>query len=347
MGARGGPHGGPHEGYPWKGTDRRDKAVRLNARVVWQAVLTDLQLHLPRSDFETWLQGTSIAAFEDGLVVVSTPNSFAKQWLERKAGSMIRKALSSVLGYAVQLRVTVGTGGKESAGEQGSHRRQQPAVAVSARAAPASKSGRDSVEAGIAPRDRRKIGAFLVQDCILDDYAPVLRPLGLAVLTFFYMMAHADTRECWFSQRHLAQHLGVHRSHYIAPVLVLLQKLRLVKDTGRRTRSGAYYWLLLNPLPIVRALLHLLAVEDRELRDVGKPCRTVAEKIERVRGLYPVGWRPVRKKAQYQSVPEVLAAVEKALRGAEGQALPAGPTPPEASAGEGEQERFEDQAEAA
>ncbi len=82
----------------------------MNARQVWQAVLGDLQLRLSRSDFETWFQGTSIVAFEDGLVVVGTPNSFAKQWLERRAGTLIRRALSDVLGYTVQVRVVV-TGG--------------------------------------------------------------------------------------------------------------------------------------------------------------------------------------------------------------------------------------------
>lgn len=82
----------------------------MNARQVWQAVLGDLQLRLPRSDFETWFQGTSIVAFEDGLVVVGTPNSFAKQWLERRAGTLIRRALEGVLGYTVQVRVVVVTG---------------------------------------------------------------------------------------------------------------------------------------------------------------------------------------------------------------------------------------------
>ena len=36
----------------------------MNARQVWQAVLGDLQLRLPRSDYETWFQVTSIAAFD-------------------------------------------------------------------------------------------------------------------------------------------------------------------------------------------------------------------------------------------------------------------------------------------
>ena len=98
----------------------------MNARQVWQAVLGDLQIRLPKSDYETWLQGTAIVAFEDGLVVISTPNSFAKQWLERKAGDLIRKTLSGVLGYTVQVRVVVaGNGNKNGGGRREPARRKK------------------------------------------------------------------------------------------------------------------------------------------------------------------------------------------------------------------------------
>lgn len=101
----------------------------MNARQVWQAVLGDLQLRLPKSDYETWLQGTAIVAFEDGLVVISTPNSFAKQWLERKAGDLIRKTLSGVLGYTVQVRVVVaGNGEKNGGAKREPARRKKPAA---------------------------------------------------------------------------------------------------------------------------------------------------------------------------------------------------------------------------
>jgi chromosomal replication initiator protein len=100
----------------------------LNARQVWQAVLGDLQLRLPKSDYETWLQGTAIVAFEDGLVIISTPNSFAKQWLERKAGDLIRKTLSGVLGYTVQVRVVVANNGNKSGrSKREPARRRKPA----------------------------------------------------------------------------------------------------------------------------------------------------------------------------------------------------------------------------
>jgi len=285
----------------------------LNARQVWGLVLDDLQLRLPRSDYETWLHGTAIVDFQDGLAIISTPNSYAKQWLERRAGDLLRQALANVLGYPVQLRIVVSRAKRDPA----ARRRPAPTSAPPRPPAASAPQAGLAQDQPIAPRDTRKIGAFWVQDRILDDYAPVLGPVGLAALSFFYMMAHADTRECWFSQRHLALHLGVHRSHELAPALDLLRKLRLVRDTGRRTTSGAYVWELLDPAPIDHALLQLLAEEDAE-RAAGTAAapRSIAEKITRLRGLYPVAWRPVRAKAQFRSVEELLAAVEQALRAA-------------------------------
>lgn len=111
----------------------------MNARQVWQAVLGDLQLRLPRSDFETWFQGTSIVAFEDGLVVVGTPNSYAKQWLERRAGDLIRRTLSNVLGYTVQVRVVVTGNGATTTGKAEAGRRKRAPAPAEAESAPPSR----------------------------------------------------------------------------------------------------------------------------------------------------------------------------------------------------------------
>ncbi len=116
----------------------------MNARQVWQAVLGDLQLRLSRSDFETWLQGTSIVAFEDGLVVISTPNSFAKQWLERRAGELVRKSLSNVLGYTVQVRVVVAGNGDNG----GPHREPRQRK----KATPAAPALNEAGRAEVAPQ---------------------------------------------------------------------------------------------------------------------------------------------------------------------------------------------------
>jgi len=43
---------------------------------LWEAVLGDLQMHVTRPNFETWLKNTVGIAFRDGEFVVGAPNAF-------------------------------------------------------------------------------------------------------------------------------------------------------------------------------------------------------------------------------------------------------------------------------
>jgi chromosomal replication initiator protein len=56
----------------------------MNTQVVWDAVLSELELTLSRPNYTTWFQGSRIAAFENGEVTVSVHSAFVKSWLERK-----------------------------------------------------------------------------------------------------------------------------------------------------------------------------------------------------------------------------------------------------------------------
>lgn len=60
---------------------------------LWQAVLAQVQLNTSPANFATWFKDTKIISCEKGEVVISTPNSFAKEWLENKYGKTILKIL--------------------------------------------------------------------------------------------------------------------------------------------------------------------------------------------------------------------------------------------------------------
>lgn len=63
---------------------------------LWQAVLAQIQLTLSPANFTTWFKGTNIISAKDGEIVVSTPNSFTKEWLEQKYNRQIFKILHSL-----------------------------------------------------------------------------------------------------------------------------------------------------------------------------------------------------------------------------------------------------------
>ena len=60
---------------------------------IWQAVLAQIQFHISKANFATWLKNTYILSKKDGGVVVSVPNNFSKEWLEHKYHKLIFKIL--------------------------------------------------------------------------------------------------------------------------------------------------------------------------------------------------------------------------------------------------------------
>ncbi len=63
---------------------------------LWQHVLSEVELNVSKASFNTWFQHTEIQSKQDGIVCVSVPNSFAKEWLENKFNKFILKSLRSI-----------------------------------------------------------------------------------------------------------------------------------------------------------------------------------------------------------------------------------------------------------
>lgn len=81
-----------------------------SARELWRGVLGDLQLHVPRPTFETWLKPTEGVADNGDVFVVEAPTPFAVEWLERRVFQSLQKSLQKVSGrprLELNLRVRV------------------------------------------------------------------------------------------------------------------------------------------------------------------------------------------------------------------------------------------------
>ena len=63
---------------------------------LWQAVLAQIQLQISPANFATWFKNTKIVSKKEGIIHVSVPNSFAKEWLEQKYNKTIFKILRSL-----------------------------------------------------------------------------------------------------------------------------------------------------------------------------------------------------------------------------------------------------------
>src|SRR4030043_35409 len=60
---------------------------------LWQAVLAQIQLNISQANFATWFKDTDVVSYKEGEILISAPNSFAKEWLENKYGKTILKII--------------------------------------------------------------------------------------------------------------------------------------------------------------------------------------------------------------------------------------------------------------
>ena len=87
---------------------------------MWQSVLGNLQLQVPRPSFDTWLKDTVGLAQDDDSFVVGTSSPFVAEMLEQRMYSLIHDAVEKVTGRRPEVRFVVipsGAGDLDGAAE--------------------------------------------------------------------------------------------------------------------------------------------------------------------------------------------------------------------------------------
>jgi len=78
---------------------------------LWQAVLAQIQLNISSANFATWFKNTQITSQKNGVVFISVPNSFVKEWLEQKYNKIIIKILRNLDKEIKDVRYDIGKSG--------------------------------------------------------------------------------------------------------------------------------------------------------------------------------------------------------------------------------------------
>ncbi|WP_041232890.1 chromosomal replication initiator protein DnaA [Cylindrospermum stagnale] len=81
---------------------------------LWSQVLDRLQLELSRPTFETWIKTASAERLESNCLVIRTPNPFARNWLQKYYINTIARVVQDILGYPVEIYITVAKGDEVS-----------------------------------------------------------------------------------------------------------------------------------------------------------------------------------------------------------------------------------------
>lgn len=76
---------------------------------LWQAVLGDLEAVVSKANFTTWFKNTCILDVRDGIVIISVPNGFTKEWLENKFHKEIVKSLRKIVSDIKNAQYHIGT----------------------------------------------------------------------------------------------------------------------------------------------------------------------------------------------------------------------------------------------
>ncbi|MFL5381578.1 MAG: chromosomal replication initiator protein DnaA [Longimicrobiaceae bacterium] len=88
--------------------------MELTAGEVWSRILKAAEAALPEQAFRTWLAPTQAVAISQDLLVVSTPNPFAVEWVEVRYAELLATLGESLFGRRFTLSVQFQANGKSA-----------------------------------------------------------------------------------------------------------------------------------------------------------------------------------------------------------------------------------------
>jgi chromosomal replication initiator protein len=88
--------------------------MELTAQEIWSRILERAQATLPEQAFRTWLAPTEAVAVSNDLLVVSTPNPFAVDWVEDKYSDLLTGIGEHLFGRRFTISVQFQGNGKSS-----------------------------------------------------------------------------------------------------------------------------------------------------------------------------------------------------------------------------------------
>jgi len=78
-----------------------------SAKEIWEAAKGALQVQVNRANYETWLKDTIGVSYQGNQFLVGTPRAFAKEWLEKRLHSLVKKTLINVIGQDIEVHFQV------------------------------------------------------------------------------------------------------------------------------------------------------------------------------------------------------------------------------------------------
>ncbi|MCJ7511583.1 MAG: chromosomal replication initiator protein DnaA [Anaerolineales bacterium] len=79
----------------------------MNPEQLWHAAQGQIQVEMPRASYDTWVRDAELLAYEDGEFIVGVRNAYARDWLQSRLLSTVKRILSGMAGRTVEVRFIV------------------------------------------------------------------------------------------------------------------------------------------------------------------------------------------------------------------------------------------------
>lgn len=90
------------------------------AERIWATALGQMQIHVTRPNYETWLKDTKGIRIDGGSFVVGVPTEFVREWLGTRMRSLVSQTLGSIIGRPTQVAFEImGRNGNNGNGVNG------------------------------------------------------------------------------------------------------------------------------------------------------------------------------------------------------------------------------------
>jgi chromosomal replication initiator protein len=79
----------------------------MKAEQVWQSVLGQLQMEMPRVSFDTWVRNTEPISYQNRTLTIGVYNAYARDWLESHLASTVSRLLVGIMNESVAVNFIV------------------------------------------------------------------------------------------------------------------------------------------------------------------------------------------------------------------------------------------------
>src|SRR4029450_1312834 len=73
------------------------------AQRIWNTALGQLQIHITRPNYDTWLKDTEGLRVEPGIFVVGVPTEFVKEMLATRMRTLVSQTIGRILGRSTDV----------------------------------------------------------------------------------------------------------------------------------------------------------------------------------------------------------------------------------------------------